>query len=277
MCPWVAWSGQSTPMEELLFNTRRPLMGRPPGLPRSEPSGFGLGWYGPGGEAEVYRGVSATWEDEQLRRIAAETESHLFLAHIRSASDAAVEESNCHPFQHGRWLFVHNGQLSGFETVRDELTGAIDPAILPNIGGSTDSEVLFHLALTFGLQDDPVGGLERAVGYVETVAASRGIPRAVHATIGVSDGESVWAVRHSTQGSSATLYTSGDIHAVQMLYPDNPRLQRLQEGDHMIVSEPLANLAGAWDPVAESTVVILRDGRSSKRLFEPDAGATPTA
>jgi predicted glutamine amidotransferase len=273
MCPWMAWSGQSAPMEELLFNTRRPLMGRPPGALRSEPGGFGLGWYGSEGEPEVYRGLSATWDDEELRRIAAETESAVFLAHIRSGSDAAVDEADTHPFQHGRWLFVHNGQLGGFETVRDELTRAIDPAIVSNVRGSTDSEVLFHLALTFGLEDDPVGGLERAVGYVETVAASHGVDRAVQASMGLSDGESIWAVRYSTRGSSPTLYSSGDIHAVQMLYPDNPRLQRLREGDHIIVSEPLANLAGAWDPVAEGTVVVLRDGRASKRLFEPAAGA----
>ena len=35
--------------------------------------------------------------------------SPLFLAHIRAATGTPVEQTNCHPFRHGRWLFMHNG------------------------------------------------------------------------------------------------------------------------------------------------------------------------
>ena len=67
----------------------------------------------------------------------------------------------------GRWLFVHNGVINGFQAMRRELLLAVDPTLFDDIVGSTDSEALFYLALTFGLEDDPLGAMERAVGFVE--------------------------------------------------------------------------------------------------------------
>ena len=43
--------------------------------------------------------------------------------------------------------------------------------MIPSIEGSTDSELLFHLALTFGLEDDAVDALERMAGFVEDFAS----------------------------------------------------------------------------------------------------------
>ena len=43
---------------------------------------------------------------------------------------------------------------------------AIDPKLFPEVQGSTDSEVVFHLALTFGREVDPIGALEQAVGLI---------------------------------------------------------------------------------------------------------------
>ena len=55
----------------------------------------------------------------------------------------------------GSWLWMHNGVLAGFPAVKRDLAMAVDPALFPEIEGSTDSEMLFFLALTFGLADDP--------------------------------------------------------------------------------------------------------------------------
>ena len=56
--------------------------------------------------------------------------------------------------------------------MRRDLLLAIDPALFPAIEGSSDSEVLFHLALTFGLEDDPLTALELMVGFVEEVGTA---------------------------------------------------------------------------------------------------------
>ena len=59
--------------------------------------------------------------------------------------------------------------------MRRDLMLAVDPALFPNIEGSGDSEVLFHLALTFGLENDPLTALERMAGFVEEVGERHGV------------------------------------------------------------------------------------------------------
>ena len=50
---------------------------------------------------------------------------------------------------------MHNGFDRDFHTVKRELALAIDPPLYPMIEGTTDSEILFLLALSCGLEDDP--------------------------------------------------------------------------------------------------------------------------
>jgi glutamine amidotransferase len=188
--------------------------------------GFGVGWYGVGRRPGVYRSISPAWSDANLRHIAGHIQTPLFLAHVRATSGTAVQETNCHPFMNGNWLFVHNGLVNDFHSVRRELMLALDTDAFAAVEGSADSEVLFHLALGFGLEDDPIGALEQAIGFVEHALTRAGIPPAVQASIGVSDGERLWAVRYSSEGNSRTLFRSEDLDAVRALYPDNARLQR---------------------------------------------------
>jgi glutamine amidotransferase len=61
-------------------------------------------------------------------------------------------------------LFVHNGFVADWPHLRRELTMAVDPELYPYIEGSTDSEVMFYLALSFGLDYDPLGALARMPG-----------------------------------------------------------------------------------------------------------------
>src|SRR5213079_568983 len=74
--------------------------------------------------------------------------SPLVFAHIRAAIGSAVQETNCHPFRYGKWLFMHNGFIGDFQKVRRDLVLAIDPSLFPLLEGSADTEVFFYLALT---------------------------------------------------------------------------------------------------------------------------------
>jgi predicted glutamine amidotransferase len=273
MCRWMAWSGQPVLVDELLFKSQHGLIDQSLhsrlGAETTNGDGFGLGWYGAGEGPGVYHSVAPAWGDANLRELAAHIEAPLFLAHVRATSGTAIQETNCHPFRHGRWLFVHNGVVAGFHAMRRDLMLAVDPALFADIHGSTDSEVLFHLALTFGLEDHPVAALERTIGLVEATAERHGIEHAVQASIGVSDGERLWAVRYSTDGNSRTLYASADASSVRRLHPENARLQRVRDEDRLVVSEPFSDLPGVWNEIPESTVLIVQPGADEQRPFRP--------
>ena len=276
MCRWMAWHGQPVLIEELLFKPKHGLIDQSlhsrMGAETTNGDGFGLGWYGSGEGPAVYHSISPAWGDANLRHLAGHVESPLFLAHVRATSGTAVQETNCHPYLHGPWLFVHNGLVNEFHSVRRELMLAVDPGLFADIQGSTDSELLFYLALTNGLEDDPLTALEHTIGFVEATAARHGIDRAIQASIGVSDGERLWAVRYSTEGKSRTLFASADVHALKQLHPENPRLQLLSDEDRLVVSEPLVDLPGAWHELEESTALVVHPGGAhEQRPFRPPA------
>jgi predicted glutamine amidotransferase len=276
MCRWMAWHGQPVLVEELLFKSEHGLIDQSlhsrMGAETTNGDGFGLGWYGTGEGPGVFRSVSPAWGDANLRHLAAHIESPLFMAHVRATTGGAIQGSNCHPFRHGRWLFVHNGLVNEFGRIRRDLMMAIDPSLFDCLQGSTDSEVLFHLALTYGLMDDPVPALEKTLGLVESLAARDGIPHALQASIGVSDGERLWAVRHATDETPRTLFHSADAESVQAIHPENSRIQRMREGDVLVVSEPFSDLPGAWVEIPASTALMVSPGGEvDQRPFVPAA------
>ena len=133
MCRWVAYFGNPIHPEALLYDTQHSLVeqSRSDRLAGGQPNadGVGLGWYGERETPGLYRSVAPAWGDRNLREIASQVRSPLFLAHIRAATGTPVEQTNCHPFRHGRWLFMHNGFIDGYLDLRRELLLAVDPSI----------------------------------------------------------------------------------------------------------------------------------------------------
>ena len=275
ICRWNAYFGQPVLIDELLFRTQHSLIDQSlhsrMGVETTNGDGFGLGWYrdADAGTPARYRSVTPAWSDANLRDLASHVESPLFLAHVRATTGTPVQQTNCHPFRHGQWLFVHNGVIDGFQAMRRDLLYAVDASLFDAIAGSTDSEALFYLALTFGLQDDPLGAVEQAVGFIEAVARAHGVENPVQMTLGFSDGERLYAVRYSTEHRSRTLFVSEDVESVRALHPENPRLQRLRDEDRVIVSEPLGELPGAWSEIPEASVLIVKPGEDEVRPFRP--------
>jgi predicted glutamine amidotransferase len=274
MCRWMAWLGQPVLVDELLFKSQHGIVDQSlharMGAEPTNGDGFGLGWYGQGDGPGLYRSVSPAWSDQNLRELAAHLEAPLFLAHIRAAIGSPVQQTNCHPFRHGRWLFVHNGYVADFRDLRRELMLAMDPEHFAAVEGSTDTEVVFRLALTHGLEEDPPAALARTVGVIEETARRQGREPLVQATFGVSDGESLWAVRYATRGVARSLFASCDVEAVQRLYPDDARLGRLGDDDRLIVSEPFSDLPGLWEEIPQSSAVrVARGGVLERQEFRP--------
>jgi predicted glutamine amidotransferase len=276
MCRWLGYLGAPIQLHELMYDTERSLIEQSrrhtPNLPLPNGDGTGVGWYGRRPIPALFRSASPAWGDENLRELAVEIESPLFLAHVRAGTGTAVQETNCHPFRWQNWLFVHNGYLGKFERVRRELLIAVRPDLFDNIHGSTDSELMFHLALTFGAAEDPIGGLERMAGFIEAVGARAGIAEPLQMTVGLTDGRKLYAVRYASGPVVNTLWISEDVASVRMLYPERERLSHLSDDARVIVSEPLVALPGMWREVPPSTALIVNDA-VDVRAFRPQAAA----
>src|SRR3954462_11624313 len=207
MCRWMAYSGEPVLADDLLFRPEHSIIdqslhARLGGF-TTNGDGFGIGWgRGPEGTTPtVYKSTHPAGNGESLREVATQIRTPLLFAHVRASSGTPVQRSNCHPFRHGRWLFMHNGSLAGFQEMKRDLRMAVDPSLFAEIEGSTDTETLFFLALTFGLEDEPPSAVARAVGLIEEVGHRHGIEYPVHMTAAVSDGESIWAFRYSSEKS----------------------------------------------------------------------------
>jgi len=282
MCRWMAWFGQPVLIEDVLFKTPHGIVDQSlhsrMGAETTNGDGFGLGWYGTGEGPGVYHSVEPAWGDANLRELAAHIESPLFLTHVRAAIGSPVQQTNCHPFRHGKWLFVHNGYIADLRVLRRDLMLAIEPALFADVHGSTDTEVVFHLALTFGLEQDPIGSLERTIGFIEATARRLGVDDPVQGSFGVSDGESLWAVRYATNGKPRSLFASADPESIRHLHPENPTFQRLSPDDRVIVSEPFSDLPGVWHEIPPSTAVtVRRGGVLEQQPFHPEAASPATA
>ena len=274
MCRWLAYSGSPILIEELLYKPEHSLIDQSRharlGVDTTNGDGFGVGWYDPDGQTPaVFRSIEPAWNDRNLREVAGHVHSPLFLAHIRASTGTAVQQTNCHPFRYGEWLWVHNGLVRDFHLVKRDLALAVDESLYASMEGSTDSEMLFYLALTFGLEDDPPNAVERMVGFVEDVGHRHGTEHPIQMTIGTTDGKSVWAFRYSSERKSRSLYFSTDLRTVRELYPDRPRLQEVSDETRIVVSEPLLDLPGAWNEVPESSYGVVQEGDDELRSFRP--------
>jgi predicted glutamine amidotransferase len=279
MCRWLAYSGDPVLLDELLYKPKYSLIVQSLhsrlGAETTNGDGFGVGWYGAQPTPGVFRSVEPAWNDRNLRELATHVASPLVLAHIRASSGSAVQQTNCHPFRHGRWLWMHNGLLRDFAAVKRDLALAVDPELYPEIEGSTDSELLFYLALTFGLEDDPPRAVERAVGLVEATGGRHGVQYPIQMTVATTDGERLWAFRYSSEGRSRSLFHSTDVSTLRHQYPDNPVLHNLSDQARLVVSEPLGDLKGAWREVPEGTCVVISGGRDELRPFAPRPESAP--
>ncbi len=273
MCRWMAYSGASIALEEVLLKTEISLIDQSLSARRSvDPTngdGFGVGWFGRAEHPGLYRAIQPAWNDENLRDLAAQVESGLFLAHVRRSTGTPVQRTNCHPFRHGKWLFVHNGEIAQFSRVKRALMLEVGPELYPLIGGSTDSELMFFLALSYGLETDPFRALEAMAAVIEQVGRDNGIAQPLQMSLGLADGERLLAVRYSSEGNSRTLFYNQKIDALRELYPSNPRLANIPGDARAVVSEPLNDVSEAWIEVPESCALSVAGGEVELRSFSP--------
>jgi glutamine amidotransferase len=275
MCRWLAYSGSPVRLERALFGPAHSLIDQSlhsrMGAETTNGDGFGVGWYGDYDTPGVFRSMEPAWNDHNLRDLAAHISSPLFFAHIRAAIGSAVQLTNCHPFRHDRWLWMHNGMIREFAQLKRDLVLAVDPSLYPQIEGGTDSEILFHIALTMGLEDGPPEAVARAIGLVEATGARHGVANPFQGTIATTDGSHIWAFRYSSEGKSRSLYFSTLKSTLQALYPGDPQWEQFDDESRIVVSEPLGTRVGVWNAVPESSWGVVQPGPDELSTFRPAA------
>jgi predicted glutamine amidotransferase len=283
MCRWLAYYGDPIPIELVVMQPQHSLIDQSLhsrlGATTTNGDGFGIGWYGLNdGEPGLYRSVHPAWNDRNLKELARNVTSRLFFAHIRASTGTPVQETNAHPFRHGKWLFMHNGLVRDYRRVRRDLLLGIEPDLVCELEGSSDSELLFLLALTFGLEQDPLGALERMAGFVEEVGEAHGVEHPLMMSVAATDGQRVVCARYSSEHQTRTLYVSADARVVKERWGgEDPRLNLLSDDARVIVSEPLGDREGAWHEVPESHAGIIEPGRQQLVPFTPRRASVPAA
>ncbi|TGQ25352.1 class II glutamine amidotransferase, partial [Mesorhizobium sp. M00.F.Ca.ET.216.01.1.1] len=115
------------------------------------------------------------WSDSNLKSLGRLIKSGLFLAHVRASTGGATSRMNCHPFVSGRWSFMHNGQIGGFEKIRRALENSLSDDLFDQLEGTTDSELFFRLMIGEDLSQDPHGAASRVAGLVLEASRRAGI------------------------------------------------------------------------------------------------------
>ena len=273
MCRWLAYTGSPVLLTEVLYTPVHSLIDQSLhsrlGAETTNGDGFGVGWYDATPVPGVFRSIEPAWNDANLRELAGHISSRLFFAHVRAAIGSAVQQTNCHPFRYGRWLFMHNGFVDGFAAIKRDLVLTVDESLFPEIKGQADTEVLFYLALTFGLADDPPDAVARAIGFVEARGRARGVEFPFQGTIATTDGESLWAFRYSSEGNSRSLFLTRDIPTLRQQYPDRELLREVSDDARLVVSEPIGDLPGAWVEMPEASCVVASKGGEQLLPFAP--------
>ncbi|MBX5232011.1 class II glutamine amidotransferase [Rhizobium sp. NLR4a] len=242
MCRWAAYRGDPLYLEELVSSPAHSLIEQSHCATRAKTAtngdGFGIAWYGDRPEPGRYRDILPAWSDCNLKSLARQIRSPLFLAHVRAATGGGTRRDNCHPFTHDTWSFMHNGQISGFERLRRPMEATLDDELFNARSGTTDSELMFLLALQFGLREAPIAAMAEMIGFVEDLAENTIGSILLRFTAAFSDGKSLYA---SPVGAG-----------------------------YCLVSEPLNDDVDAWAEIPDGSAVIVGKNSIDVAEFRPE-------
>lgn len=271
MCRFVCYKGPPVLLADLLYRPQHSLILQSfKASERPEPlngDGFGAGWYAPEISPTpcIFTSLTPAWSNQNLARLSEHVKSPCFFAHVRAASAGMrVSEANCHPFQFGRYLWMHNGNIEGFSRIKRRLRASLPDEIYESIGGTTDSEHAFGVFLhLLGDTEKRASAAELGQTLVRTIAqleewtASAGAAAPSYYNFAVTDGESIAAVRYVSDPrlEPASLYYSlGGKYQVRGGICEFIACP-LPEKTLVIASERLNNNPADWVRVAPNHVL----------------------
>lgn len=256
MCRFVAYSGEPIFLETQLSDPPRSLISQSrearESLSSVNADGCGVGWYDHREAPGRYRSVRPAWGNANLLSLCEQVRSHLFAGHIRAATSGQVSEANCHPFAVDRHLFLHNGEIGGFNRIRRPVEEMISDKLYAERYGENDSEAIFLIALGRGLDADPGAALASTLTDIVALMEEKGVDEPVHFAAIYTDGKTLYAFRWARRHIGPTLY------------------HREIDTGVVIASEPYDDDHAAWHAVPEdSMITVAPDGSIAVSPFLP--------
>ena len=257
MCRLAAYLGPAISLQQFLIDPPHSLY-RQSWEPRElkyaklNADGFGFGWIGQDGQPAVYTQSIPIWADGNLPTLARVLIQTLWIAEVRSATEGnPVHPLNTPPFCDGTRLFIHNGFITGFhQRVRPRMLQQLDPAIIADIRGNTDSEYLFaclRQILHNDVGTQPVSAIKNLYAQAAEMVGDQ--PALLN--LAITDGGCIYAARHALNHESPSLYYTADD-------PDFP-------GGQLVASERFSD-DPAWQAVPEHHILVLRPGQPPELL-----------
>lgn len=179
----------------------------------AHPDGWGVAYY-IDGSPHVTKSPTHALGDQLFHRLSGLVSSETVLAHVRKATQGSNTVLNCHPFQFGRWVFAHNGDIPGFsEGLMPRLREAISPRLRPFVLGDTDSETIFFIFLTALERSgsvtrrelpDVIAAVQSTLETVRGLCLGHVAEQAVLLTFIVTDGDALVATHGGKELSFST-------------------------------------------------------------------------
>lgn len=264
MCRLAAYLGPEIPLGQIVVEPKHSLLEQSQHATEAKLAvngdGFGFAWYDRDLEPGLYRDVLPAWSDGNLPNLCRMIRSRLFLAHVRASTAGETSRQNCHPFAHDNWSFMHNGQVPDIHRIRRRLEALLPDDLYDLRRGSTDSELIFLLLLTYGLKDDPTAAITQVLELL-AVHSSYGTGKdAVRLTCVLSDGQSVYAFRHASDDKCPTLYLNGSA-----------------QGGWTLASEPLDGCTDNWTSIEPDVLITLSKETCSETSLALTTGSLAAA
>jgi predicted glutamine amidotransferase len=261
MCRFLAYRGAPVFMDSMVCMPRHSLIQQSLHAEEAKVAtngdGFGLGWYGERPEPGLYRELRPAWSDENLLSLCRLVRSPVFFAHVRAATGTATMRANCHPFAHGRWMFMHNGQIGGYAKIRRRLEALLPDAMYDARAGTTDSEIVFLLILArIDAGETTVEATRNVLRIVKGFMDSSDVHEPIRFTAALTDGDTITAFRAACDEKPPTLYLCERPDAT------------------VIASEPLDSDRSCWREIPKgAAVAVSAAGVRVEELFWSSAVA----
>ena len=251
MCRIAAYTGPAIPLENIIVRPAHSLLSQSQHACEAKLAvngdGFGIAWYnGTDPRPGLYRDVLPAWADGNLTSLCRMVHAPLFLSHVRASTIGETSRANCHPFTSGNWSFCHNGQIPHFAAIRRRMETSLPDDLYAQRRGTTDSEVVFLSLLAHGLDHDPLAAVSSVLRQIgpETQAGP------IRLTCVFSDGVTLYAFRHASDGHCPTLYCG----------------TALDTGGMAFASEPLCSTPGRWAALVPDRLYALNAQHGASNL-----------